>query len=79
MEKLGEVEKTGCPGSYQRSRFSDLKKAMVSNIVVGFFYHYGTIRGQVQAGKVHGGERIKVMERQHVSLVHMWQYWLCPY
>ncbi|KFP13399.1 Progonadoliberin-1, partial [Egretta garzetta] len=30
MEKLGEVEKTGCPGSYQRSRFSDLKEAMVS-------------------------------------------------
>ncbi|KFW63972.1 Progonadoliberin-1, partial [Pygoscelis adeliae] len=30
MEKLGEVQKTECPGSYQHSRFSDLKEAMVS-------------------------------------------------
>ncbi|NXK07081.1 GON1 protein, partial [Herpetotheres cachinnans] len=30
MEKLGEVQKTECPGSYQRPRFSDLKEAMVS-------------------------------------------------
>ncbi|NXO55823.1 GON1 protein, partial [Aramus guarauna] len=32
MEKLGEVQKSECPGSYQRSRFSDLKEAMVSNV-----------------------------------------------
>ncbi|NXD82508.1 GON1 protein, partial [Halcyon senegalensis] len=31
MEKLGEVEKKECPGSYQHSRSSDLKEAMVSN------------------------------------------------
>ncbi|KAF1465564.1 Progonadoliberin-1, partial [Megadyptes antipodes antipodes] len=30
MEKLGEVQKTECPGSYQHSRFSALKEAMVS-------------------------------------------------
>ncbi|NWR65415.1 GON1 protein, partial [Bucorvus abyssinicus] len=30
MEKLGEVQKTECPGSDQRSRLSDLKEAMVS-------------------------------------------------
>ncbi|NXJ75256.1 GON1 protein, partial [Trogon melanurus] len=32
MEKLGEVEKTECPGSYQHPRFSDLKEAVVSNV-----------------------------------------------
>ncbi|NXV99544.1 GON1 protein, partial [Fregetta grallaria] len=32
MEKLGEVQKTECPGSYQHSRSSDLKEAMVSNV-----------------------------------------------
>ncbi|XP_050766039.1 progonadoliberin-1 [Gymnogyps californianus] len=32
MEKLGEAQKTECPGSYQRSRFSDLKEAMESLI-----------------------------------------------
>ncbi|NXN68097.1 GON1 protein, partial [Himantopus himantopus] len=30
MEKLGEVEKTECPGSYRPSRFRGLKEAMVS-------------------------------------------------
>ncbi|KAM6369850.1 progonadoliberin-1 [Pluvialis apricaria] len=30
MEKLGEVQKTECPGSYRRSRFSDLQEAMES-------------------------------------------------
>ncbi|NWY56017.1 GON1 protein, partial [Chionis minor] len=30
MEKSGEVQKTECPGSHQRSRLSDLKEAMVS-------------------------------------------------
>ncbi|NXA22252.1 GON1 protein, partial [Ibidorhyncha struthersii] len=30
MEKLGEVEKTACPGSYRPARFSGLKEAMVS-------------------------------------------------
>ncbi|KFQ36265.1 Progonadoliberin-1, partial [Mesitornis unicolor] len=30
MEKLGEVQQTECPGSYQHSRFRDLKEAMVS-------------------------------------------------
>ncbi|KAM6035892.1 progonadoliberin-1 isoform 2-T2 [Theristicus caerulescens] len=32
MEKPGEVQKTECPGSYQRSRFRDLKEAMESLI-----------------------------------------------
>ncbi|NXI37910.1 GON1 protein, partial [Galbula dea] len=32
MEKLGEVQKTECPGSSQHSRSSELKEAMVSNI-----------------------------------------------
>ncbi|NXI65385.1 GON1 protein, partial [Anseranas semipalmata] len=32
MEKLGEVLKTECPGSYQHPRFSDLKEAMASLI-----------------------------------------------
>ncbi|NXK54067.1 GON1 protein, partial [Chauna torquata] len=32
MEKIGEVQKTECPGSYQHPTFSDLKEAMVSNI-----------------------------------------------
>ncbi|XP_009507454.1 progonadoliberin-1 [Phalacrocorax carbo] len=32
MEKLGEVQRTECPGLYQRSRFSDLKEAMESLI-----------------------------------------------
>ncbi|XP_035201067.1 progonadoliberin-1 [Oxyura jamaicensis] len=32
VEKLGEVQKTECPGSYQRPRFSDLKEAMASLI-----------------------------------------------
>ncbi|NWX45983.1 GON1 protein, partial [Steatornis caripensis] len=30
MEKLGEAPKSGCPASYQHSRFGDLKEAMVS-------------------------------------------------
>ncbi|NXI57351.1 GON1 protein, partial [Chloroceryle aenea] len=30
VEKLGEVEKMECPGSYQHSRSRDLKEAMVS-------------------------------------------------
>ncbi|KFO96215.1 Progonadoliberin-1, partial [Calypte anna] len=29
-EKVGEVQKSECPGSHQYSRFSDLKEAMVS-------------------------------------------------
>uniref|UniRef100_A0A8C3BLD0 Progonadoliberin-1 n=1 Tax=Cairina moschata TaxID=8855 RepID=A0A8C3BLD0_CAIMO len=32
MEKIGEVQKTECPGSYQHPQFSDLKEAMVSNM-----------------------------------------------
>ncbi|XP_027638048.2 progonadoliberin-1 [Falco peregrinus] len=32
MEKLGEAQKAECPGSYQRSRFSDLREAMESLI-----------------------------------------------
>ncbi|NXX95373.1 GON1 protein, partial [Centropus bengalensis] len=28
MEKLGEMPKTECPGSYQQSRLSDLKEAV---------------------------------------------------
>uniref|UniRef100_A0A8D0EPS6 Progonadoliberin-1 n=1 Tax=Strix occidentalis caurina TaxID=311401 RepID=A0A8D0EPS6_STROC len=28
MEKLGDVQKTECPGSYQHSRFSNLKEAV---------------------------------------------------
>ncbi|KFO11718.1 Progonadoliberin-1 [Balearica regulorum gibbericeps] len=32
MEKLGEAQKSKCPGSYQHSRFSDLKEAMESLI-----------------------------------------------
>lgn len=31
MENQGEAQKTECPGPDQRSRFSDLKEAMVSN------------------------------------------------
>ncbi|NXN44476.1 GON1 protein, partial [Rhinoptilus africanus] len=30
MEKLGEVQKTECPGSEQHSRFGELKEAVVS-------------------------------------------------
>ncbi|NWU64516.1 GON1 protein, partial [Pterocles burchelli] len=30
VDKPGEVQKTDCPGSYQHSRFRDLKEAMVS-------------------------------------------------
>ncbi|NWX16123.1 GON1 protein, partial [Aegotheles bennettii] len=30
MEKLEEVQKSECPGSYQHSRFRDLKEAVVS-------------------------------------------------
>ncbi|NXW55706.1 GON1 protein, partial [Eurystomus gularis] len=30
LEKLGQVQKTGCPGAYQHARLSDLKEAMVS-------------------------------------------------
>ncbi|KAM6040480.1 PREDICTED: progonadoliberin-1 [Chlamydotis macqueenii] len=30
MGKLGEVQKSECPGSYRQSRFSDLKEAMES-------------------------------------------------
>ncbi|NWW42785.1 GON1 protein, partial [Pedionomus torquatus] len=30
MEKFGEVQKTGCPGSEQHSRLRELKEAMVS-------------------------------------------------
>ncbi|KFV04576.1 PREDICTED: progonadoliberin-1 [Pterocles gutturalis] len=30
VDKLGEVQKTGCPGSSQHSRFRDLKEAMES-------------------------------------------------
>ncbi|NXT55669.1 GON1 protein, partial [Pluvianellus socialis] len=30
MGKSGEVQEAECPGSHQRSRFSDLKEAMVS-------------------------------------------------
>ncbi|NXA63555.1 GON1 protein, partial [Mohoua ochrocephala] len=33
MEKLGEVQQSECPGSYQSSRIRDLKEAMVSNVV----------------------------------------------
>ncbi|KFW09180.1 Progonadoliberin-1, partial [Eurypyga helias] len=32
MEELGEAQKAACPGSYQHSRVSDLKEAMVSNV-----------------------------------------------
>ncbi|NXY13844.1 GON1 protein, partial [Atrichornis clamosus] len=32
MEKLGEVQQSECPGSYQHSRIRDLKEAMVSNV-----------------------------------------------
>ncbi|NXC06153.1 GON1 protein, partial [Orthonyx spaldingii] len=32
MEKLGEVQQSECPGSYQDSRIRDLKEAMVSNV-----------------------------------------------
>ncbi|NXN29129.1 GON1 protein, partial [Nycticryphes semicollaris] len=30
MKELGEVQKTGCPGSDQHSRFRELKEAIVS-------------------------------------------------
>ncbi|NWT13493.1 GON1 protein, partial [Vireo altiloquus] len=33
MEKLGEMQQSECPGSYQNSRIRDLKEAMVSNVV----------------------------------------------
>ncbi|KFP91649.1 PREDICTED: progonadoliberin-1 [Apaloderma vittatum] len=32
MEKLGEAQKTECPGSYQHPKFSDLKEALESLI-----------------------------------------------
>ncbi|XP_069733763.1 progonadoliberin-1 [Phaenicophaeus curvirostris] len=32
MEKLGEMPRTECPGSYQHSRLSDLKEAVESLI-----------------------------------------------
>ncbi|OXB74827.1 UNVERIFIED_CONTAM: hypothetical protein H355_000087 [Colinus virginianus] len=33
MENQGEVQKAECPGSYRRPRLSDLKEAVVSNVL----------------------------------------------
>ncbi|NXW91437.1 GON1 protein, partial [Alopecoenas beccarii] len=41
MDKLGEVQKSECPGWTQHSRLGELKEAVVS--AASSFYHYGKI------------------------------------
>lgn len=78
MEKIGEVQRTECPGSYQRSRLSALKEAVVSNECN--FIPMEKLGDGCRLGMYMERREKRLVEEEEEALspVHMWQSWLCP-
>lgn len=78
MEKIREVQRTECPGSYQHSRLSALKEIVVSNGCN--FIRMGKLGDGCRLGMYMEGREKRLVEEEEEALssVHMWQCWLCP-